>query len=157
VKSRFSGKKTYVCCSYSETVTFFFSLPAKRRDSTLIWLYHFPPNTFHFICQQSYFNSTLPEVLQGVVKTYEKRDSTTNAAMKSYLEKIIVAYVFLWLYSPIQALAASMKLCVSLQLLDLGQSVGLLGRVISSSQGLYLYTNTEKRIHNINTKHPCPE
>jgi hypothetical protein len=36
-----------------------------------------------------------------------------------------------------------MKLSVSLQLLDLGQSVGLLGRVISSSQGLYLYTNTE--------------
>jgi hypothetical protein len=28
--------------------------------------------------------------------------------------------------------------------LDLRQSVGLLGRVISSSQGLYLYTNTEK-------------
>jgi hypothetical protein len=41
-----------------------------------------------------------------------------------------------------------MKLSVSLQLLDLGQSVGLLGRVISSSQGLYLYTNTEKRTHN---------
>jgi hypothetical protein len=30
------------------------------------------------------------------------------------------------------------------QFLNLGQSVGLLGRVISSSQGLYLYTNTEK-------------
>jgi hypothetical protein len=29
-----------------------------------------------------------------------------------------------------------------------GRSVGLLGRVISSSQGLYLFTNT---------KHPCPE
>jgi hypothetical protein len=33
---------------------------------------------------------------------------------------------------------------VSLQLLYRGQSVGLLGRVISSSQGLYWYTNTEK-------------
>jgi hypothetical protein len=33
------------------------------------------------------------------------------------------------------------------QFLDQGQSVGLLGRVISSSQGLYLYTNTEKRTH----------
>jgi hypothetical protein len=52
---------------------------------------------------------------------------------------------FLWLYSPIQTLAASMQLSVSLQLLDLGQLVGLLGRVISSSQGLYLYINTEKR------------
>jgi hypothetical protein len=40
-----------------------------------------------------------------------------------------------------------MKLSDSLQLLDLGQSVELLGRVISSSQGLYLYTNTAKRIH----------
>jgi hypothetical protein len=35
------------------------------------------------------------------------------------------------------------------QFLDQGQSVGLLGRVISSSQGLYLYTHThtEKRTH----------
>jgi hypothetical protein len=33
------------------------------------------------------------------------------------------------------------------QFLSLGQSVGLLGRVISSTQGLYLYTNTEKRTH----------
>jgi hypothetical protein len=31
--------------------------------------------------------------------------------------------------------------------LELRQSVGLLGRVISSSQGLYLYTNTEKCTH----------
>jgi hypothetical protein len=34
------------------------------------------------------------------------------------------------------ALAASMKLSVSFRLLDLGQSAGLLRRVISSSQGL---------------------
>jgi hypothetical protein len=34
------------------------------------------------------------------------------------------------------ALAASMKLYVLFQFLDLGQSAGLLGRVISSSQGL---------------------
>jgi hypothetical protein len=40
--------------------------------------------------------------------------------------------------------------------LDLRHSVGLLGRVISSSQGLYLYTNTEKRTHT-NTKYRCPE
>jgi hypothetical protein len=51
---------------------------------------------------------------------------------------IYIYFFFLWFYSPIQALAASMKLSVSLQLLDLGQSVGLLGRVISSSQGPYL-------------------
>jgi hypothetical protein len=33
------------------------------------------------------------------------------------------------------------------QFLDQGHLAGLLGRVISSSQGLYLYTNTEKRTH----------
>jgi hypothetical protein len=33
------------------------------------------------------------------------------------------------------------------QFLDQGQSVGLLGWVIGPSQGLYLYTNTEKRAH----------
>jgi hypothetical protein len=44
------------------------------------------------------------------------------------------------------------------QFLNQGQSVGLLGRVICSSQGLYLYTNTEKHTHTYtNTKHPCPE
>jgi hypothetical protein len=42
------------------------------------------------------------------------------------------------------ALAASMKLSISFRLLDLGQSAGLLGRVISSSRGLYLYTNAHK-------------
>jgi hypothetical protein len=41
----------------------------------------------------------------------------------------------------------SMKLSVSLGLLNLIHSVGLLGRVISSLQGLYLYTNTGKRTH----------
>jgi hypothetical protein len=68
-----------------------------------------------------------------------------------------VKFFSLWFYSPIQALAASMKLSVLLQLLDLGQSVGLLGRVISSSQGHCLYTDTEKRTHNTNTKHQCLE
>jgi hypothetical protein len=41
---------------------------------------------------------------------------------------------------------------------DLRHSVGLLGRVIRSSRGLYLYTNTEKRTcTHTNTKLPCPE
>jgi hypothetical protein len=77
----------------------------------------------------------------------------------SYFESITIVNedFFLCLYSPIQALTAAMKLSASLQLLDLGQSVGLLGRAISSSQGLYLYTNTEKRPHNSNTNYPCPE
>jgi hypothetical protein len=38
-------------------------------------------------------------------------------------------FFFLRLYSPVQALATSMKLSVSLQLLDLGESTGLLGQV----------------------------
>jgi hypothetical protein len=63
----------------------------------------------------------------------------------------IRSYFFLWLYSAIQALSAFMKLSLSFQLLDLGQSVGLLGRVISLSQGLYLYTNIEKRTHTTQT------
>jgi hypothetical protein len=33
------------------------------------------------------------------------------------------------------------------QFFDQGQSVGLLGWVIGSSRGLYLYTNIEKRTH----------
>jgi hypothetical protein len=42
----------------------------------------------------------------------------------------------------------SMKLSVSFRFfLDFRQSVGLFGRVISSSQGLYLYTNTGKCTH----------
>jgi hypothetical protein len=37
-------------------------------------------------------------------------------------------------------LAAALKLSVSFQLIDLGQSAGLLGRVISSSQELWVST-----------------
>jgi hypothetical protein len=84
------------------------------------------------------------------------QQSNQSQAFEAAHEYILFLFS-LRLYSPIQALAAAMKLSVSLQLLDLGQSVGLLGRVISSSQGLYLYTNTEKRTPNTNTKHPCPE
>jgi hypothetical protein len=40
-------------------IAVFFRRPAKRRDSTLIWLYHFLPNPFQFISHQSYYNSTV--------------------------------------------------------------------------------------------------
>jgi hypothetical protein len=40
-----------------------------------------------------------------------------------------------------------MKLSVSLRFTKFRHSVGLLGQVISSSQGLYLYTNTETYTH----------
>jgi hypothetical protein len=53
---------------------------------------------------------------------------------------------FLWRYSPNLGLGLPpWNSPFHLGFLDLRQSVGLLGRVISSSQGLYLYTNTEKR------------
>jgi hypothetical protein len=46
-------------------------------------------------------------------------------------------FFFWWGYTAeFWALAATMKLSVSFRFLDLGQSAGLLGRVISSSQGL---------------------
>jgi hypothetical protein len=53
---------------------------------------------------------------------------------------------FLWRYSP--NLGPGVPPWNSLfhfGFLDLRQSIGLLWRVISSWQGLYLYTNTEKR------------
>jgi hypothetical protein len=51
-------------------------------------------------------------------------------------------YISLLVFSPrgstaqFWALAASMKLSVSFWLIDLGQKAGVLGRLISSSQGL---------------------
>jgi hypothetical protein len=50
---------------------------------------------------------------------------------------------------------ASVKRFVSLQFLNLRQSVGLLGRVISSSQGLYLNTGQQKHIHTPNIHALC--
>jgi hypothetical protein len=66
-------------------------------------------------------------------------------------------FFFHWHYCPSGPRPTSMKLSVSLRFfLNHRQSVGLLGRVSSSSQGLYLYTNTGKCTYT-NTKHPCPE
>jgi hypothetical protein len=91
-----------------------------------------------------------------------------------YLRLISISFFLLYLYFTFFSLAlqsqfgpwpTSMKLSVSLGLLlvDLRQSVGLLGRVIGLSQGPYMYRNIEKRsrahahTHTQNTKHPCPE
>jgi hypothetical protein len=48
----------------------------------------------------------------------------------------------------------SMKFSVLFGLLDLRHSVGILGWVISSSQGLHLYTNTGKRTYKRQTSKP---
>jgi hypothetical protein len=63
-----------------------------------------------------------------------------KVSLVSYSSYCSTSFYFLWLYSLIQALAASIKLSIWLQLLDLGQSVEPIGRVISSSQ-------TEKNAH----------
>jgi hypothetical protein len=55
---------------------------------------------------------------------------------------------FLWRYSPNLGLdLPPWNSLFHFSFLDLKQSVGLLGRVMSSSQGLYLYINTEKRTY----------
>jgi hypothetical protein len=60
----------------------------------------------------------------------------------------VFSFFSLWRYNPNSGLGLSPRnFPFHFSLLDLRQSVGLLGRVISSSQGLYLYTNTEKRTH----------
>jgi hypothetical protein len=51
-------------------------------------------------------------------------------------ELLVEGFSFCGSIAQFWALAASMKLSVSFQFLDLGQSAELLGRVISSSQGL---------------------
>jgi hypothetical protein len=62
--------------------------------------------------------------------------------------KLIKLFFLLWRYSPNLGLGLPpWNSPFHFGFLDLRQAVGLFGRVISSSQGLYLYTNTEKRIH----------
>jgi hypothetical protein len=65
----------------------------------------------------------------------------------------MVLYFYVpYLYIPSSSFLPHLRVCsrfwslgLSFLFLDQGQSVGLLGRVISSSQGLYLYTNTKKK------------
>jgi hypothetical protein len=71
--------------------------------------------------------------------------TTENALKYRHFIKIIFFFLVaptLWSLLPLLEHRAEFP-----QFLDQGQSVGLLGRVSSSSQGLYLYTNTEKGTH----------
>jgi hypothetical protein len=62
-------------------------------------------------------------------------------------------FFFLWRYSPNSGLGLPpWNSPFHFSLLDVRQSVGLLGRVISWSQGLCLYTNTEKHAHTQTSK-----
>jgi hypothetical protein len=67
--------------------------------------------------------------------------STTLKRILYDLFVVVVVVVVVFFFScgstaQFWTLAASMKLSVSFRLLDVGQSAGLFGRVISSSQGI---------------------
>jgi hypothetical protein len=74
--------------------------------------------------------------------------------------KLLYNYSILFFFGATAPILASAYLHETLRFTsvsDLRQSTGLLGRVISLSQGFCLYTNTEKRARAPNTKRPRPE
>jgi hypothetical protein len=103
--------------------------------------------------------------LDWLLGNFSAQFEVTNFIVQYPLRELIIIrlvkkcptiFFFLWRYSPNLGLGlAPWNSPFHFGFLDLRHSVGLLGRVISSSQGLYLYINTEKRTHT-NTKHPCP-
>jgi hypothetical protein len=93
---------------------------------------------------------TMPYSRRPQHKTFHRHE-----ILKSNLQLTELIYKNLssahWLSSPVRVFAACMKLSVSVQLLELGQSVGLLGLVISSSQGLSTCTQTQKNAQTTQT------
>jgi hypothetical protein len=80
--------------------------------------------------------------LHNIYPKFIETQSTGSQAERKkqiHIDNFILLFPF-WL--PLEHLA-SMKLSVSLQFFNLGQSVGLLGRVISSSQDLYVHGTTQ--------------
>jgi hypothetical protein len=70
----------------------------------------------------------------------------------------LIILFFLPLCSHLGACSNFWSIGLISQFLDNSQTVGLFGRVISSSQGLYLNTGQHKhRKTHTHTKHPCPE
>jgi hypothetical protein len=82
------------------------------------------------------------------------KDVPLNPIIESRTHK----FFFLWRYSPNFGLGLPpLNSPFHYGLLDLRHPVGLLGRVISSSQGLYLYIDIEKRAQtHTNTTHHAP-
>jgi hypothetical protein len=80
--------------------------------------------------------------------------NTWRDIFKSQKQKLnlIMNFFFLWLYSPLTALAASH---IGGFLNYIRHMAGLLGRVISPSQGLYLHRTTQHR--KTRDKHLCLE
>jgi hypothetical protein len=74
--------------------------------------------------------------------------SADTDSVNKFIQSVIHLFIHQWLYSPFCWALASLSLSL-FQFLNLfTQTVGLLGRVISQSQGLYLYTGHHK--HRIN-------
>jgi hypothetical protein len=89
-----------------------------------------------------------------LVHTGQRKFNSGSEGRVSGVIIIILLFPFLL---PLEH-GASMKRSVSLQFLNQGQPVGLLGRVISSSQDLYLHRTTQTQNKRIRThKHPCLE
>jgi hypothetical protein len=63
--------------------------------------------------------------------------------------RLLLLLLLHWLYSPLGPWLLLLSFIITLQ------TVGHLGRVISSSQGLYLNTGQHKHRINTYTKHPC--
>jgi hypothetical protein len=78
-----------------------------------------------------------------------------------YRDSCIGYFFFLWRHSPNLGIGlTAWNSPFHFGLLDLRYSLGLLVRVISSSQGRDLYTKhrkTHTHTHHTNTKHSCPE
>jgi hypothetical protein len=102
-------------------------------------------------------------VLKFLVVKYCSLDPRRNlweTGKVSIMRSFIMSFFFFppWRYSPNLGLGLSpWNSPFHFGFPDLRQSVGFLGRVISSSQGLSTCTQTQKNAHtSTNTKHPCP-
>jgi hypothetical protein len=79
--------------------------------------------------------------------------SLLKSSTSKCLETFIIIYYYYFLFAPALEHRASVKRFVALRFLNVGHSVGLLGRVISPSQGRYLTQTQNKHAH----KHPYLE
>jgi hypothetical protein len=102
-------------------------------------------------------NETWWEVMYATCSVLRTQKIKRQGGMAMLNECWMKDFFFLWRYSPNSGLGLPPRnFPFHFSLRDRRQPVGLLGRVISSSQGLYLYTNTEKRapIHKHQTSMP---
>jgi hypothetical protein len=89
-----------------------------------------------FVISHGYSVKSLLFIKFTMLLLWDLKDKIDELAKISKNKNIRDLYFSCGSTAQFWALAASMKLSVSFQLLDLGQSAGLLGWVISSSQGI---------------------